>query len=420
MAEITIDAAKVQNIEIPAFTKYQKQVIVILAFLQFTVILDFMIMSPLGALMMPALNMTTTQFGTVVSAYAFSAGASGFLAAGFADKFDRKKILMFFYLGFIVGTFFCGIASSYYYMLAARTVTGLFGGVIGAIVLAIVADVFQVSQRGRVMGFIQTAFASSQILGLPLGMYLSTLWGWHAPFFMIVAVSALSYFIILFLLRPIDGHLKIQTDKNAFQHLIHTLFNKQYTLAFAATALMSLGGFMLMPFGSAFSINNLKLQLSELPVLYFVVGIFSIFMGPLIGKATDKYGKLKVFNMGCLVTAITVIIYTNLGPTAFWLVCLIQIVLFSAIFSRMIPSQALVSALPDPANRGAFMSVSSSLQQIAGGVASVVAGLIVVSEPTGELKHFNYIGYILLVSIAITVWMLKKINTQVENKLAGK
>ena len=136
------------------FTRYQKIVLAILVFLQFTIILDFMILSPLGAILMPALNVSTTQFGMVVSAYAVSAALSGFLTAGFADKFDRKKLLLFFYGGFVLGTLLCGLAPNFEFLLGARIVTGLFGGVIGSIVMAILTDVFALQQRGRVMGFL--------------------------------------------------------------------------------------------------------------------------------------------------------------------------------------------------------------------------------------------------------------------------
>src|SRR5262245_61791248 len=164
------------------FTPYQKFVIAILAFLQFTIILDFMIVSPLGALLLPQLHITTRQFGLVVSVYALSAGVAGLLAAGFADKFDRKRLLLFFYAGFLLGTLLCGVAGNYTFLLVARIVTGVFGGVIGSIVMAIIADLFPFEVRGRVMGTVQTAFAASQVLGLPLGVFLSNHWGWHAPF----------------------------------------------------------------------------------------------------------------------------------------------------------------------------------------------------------------------------------------------
>lgn len=398
------------------FSKYQKFVVSLLAFLQFTIILDFMIMSPLGAIMMPTLKMSTAQFGAVVSAYAFSAGISGLLAAGFADKYDRKKLLMFFYTGFILGTFLCGIATSYYFLLIARMVTGLFGGVIGSVVMAITTDLFPLTMRGRVMGFLQTAFAASQILGIPVGLYLSNLWGWHMPFMLIVAISLVAFVVIAIYLKPINEHLKYKSDRNAALHLWHTLKNPQYMVAFATMGLMSIGGFMLMPFGSAFTVNNLGIAFDKLPLIYLITGIAAIFIGPMVGRASDTFGKLKVFIFGAVLTIIMVLIYTNLGVTPISLVMTVNVLMFCAIFSRMIPAQALMSAIPTPANRGAFMAVTSSLQQIAGGVASVIAGLIVVETSSGKLDHFDVLGYILTGTVMVSVYLMYNISRQIEKK----
>src|SRR3954447_16714115 len=180
----------------PNFSGYQKVVVAMLAFLQFAVILDFMLMSPLGALIMPSLSITPAQFGTVVSAYAFAAGTSGLLTAGFADRFDRKRLLLFFYSGFVLGTLWCGLARSFESLLLARVVTGLFGGVIGSVVLAIATDLFAPQMRGRVLGFIHTAFAASQMLGLPLGIYLSAQWNWHVPFLALVVLAVFGGLLI--------------------------------------------------------------------------------------------------------------------------------------------------------------------------------------------------------------------------------
>ncbi len=399
--------------EIQAFTGYQKFVIAILAFLQFTVILDFMIMSPLGAMLMPALKIDPKQFGLVVSVYAFSAGAAGLMAAGFADKYDRKKLLLFFYAGFILGTFLCGIATSFEFLLVARTVTGLFGGVIGSIVFAITTDLFPLSMRGRVMGFVQTAFAASQILGLPVGLYFSNHWGWHAPFLMIVIVSLLVGIFIVAYLKPIDLHLKLNADKNAFHHLKTTLSTPRYLFAFAATALLSTGGFMLMPFGSAFTVNNLGINIDKLPIIYLISGICSIFIGPIVGRISDRFGKYPTFIFGSVFGMIMVVIYTNLGVTPLHIVILVNALMFLGIFSRMIPSQALMSAIPTPESRGSFMSISSSLQQIAGGLASIIAGLIVVQRTDGFLEHFDVLGYILVGTSLICLVMLYFINRMV-------
>ena len=396
------------------FTKYQKFVVSMLVFLQFTIILDFTIMAPLGAIMMPALKMSTAQFGVVVSAYAFSAGISGLLAAGYADRYDRKKLLVFFYTGFIVGTFLCGIATNYYFLLVARMVTGIFGGVVGSVVLAITTDLFPLNMRGRVIGYLQTAFASSQILGIPAGLYLSDRWGWHMPFMLIVGLASIALFVILKFLRPINEHLNYKSEKTALVHLWQNLKNPQYLVAFATMALLSIGGFLLMPFSSAFTVNNLQVPFAKLPIIYLITGIAAIFIGPLVGRASDTFGKLKVFIFGAVLTIIMVLIYTNLGVTSLPVVILVNVLLFCAIFSRIIPAQALMSAIPSPENRGAFMAVTSSLQQISGGVASVIAGLIVVETSTGKLDHFDTLGYILTGTVLISIYLMYNISRQIE------
>lgn len=393
-----------------SFTSYQKFVIAVLAFLQFTIILDFMILAPLGALLMPALSITPGQFGTVVSAYAISAALSGFLTAGFADKFDRKKLLLFFYCGFIVGTLLCGLAPNYKFLLGARIVTGLFGGVIGSIVFAILTDIFPFHQRGRVMGFLQTSFAASQVLGIPAGLFLSNHWGWHLPFIMIVIISAIAGVFIVRYLKPIDAHLKLQVDKKAYQHLLHTLSVPRYLLSFAATALLSLGGFMIMPFSSAFTVKNLGIHQDQLPIIYLITGIASILIGPMVGKASDRFGKFNTFIFGSLVSMVMVLIYTHLGITPLPLVVLVNTVMFIGIFSRMIPSQTLMSAIPTPEIRGAFMSVGSSLQQLAGGVGSMVAGMIVVQNSGGAILHFEVVGYVMTGLSVVTLFMMYFIN----------
>src|SRR6478609_5106059 len=204
---------KDKNTQPTPFTSYQKLAVFLLAITQFTVILDFMVMSPMGDILMKSLNLKPAGFGLVVSAYAFSAGISGLLTAGFADKFDRKKLLLFFYIGFIMGTILCGLVTNYPFLVAARVITGLFGGVIGSISMAIVADLFTLQQRGRVMGFIQMGFGASQILGIPIGLYIANAWGWHAPFLWVAGMAAIIAMIIAFKLKPINKHLEVQTDK---------------------------------------------------------------------------------------------------------------------------------------------------------------------------------------------------------------
>ena len=400
------------------FSSYEKFVIAVLALLQFTVVLDFMVLSPLGAILMPRLNISTSQFGLVVSAYAFSAGAAGLLAAGFADRFDRKKMLLFFYVGFVFGTFFCGLVDSYMLLLCARVITGIFGGVIGSISFAIITDTFSMQVRGRVMGVVQMAFAASQVLGIPVGLYLATHFNWHAPFMMIAAVAALVGVLIALKLKPVTEHLNGAHDKNAFIHLWHTASNPFYIRGFAATMLLATGGFMIMPFSTAFLVNNVLIPETRLSEIFFITGVASIITGPFLGKLADMYGKYRLFVFGSILSLIMVIIFTQLGPNPTWVVILINIVLYTGISSRMISSSALISGVPEMKDRGAYMGINSSIQQVSGGIASFVAGLIIF-QPTknAPLQHFDTVGYVAACSMLITLGMMFVINRQVSRKL---
>ena len=398
------------------FSRYQSLLIALLAFTQFTIILDFIIMSPLGAILMPSLNITAGQFGVAVSAYAFSAGISGILAAGFADRFDRKRLLLSFYVGFTLGTLLCAVAPNYHVLLLGRIVTGLFGGVIGAIVLAIITDLFPLNLRGRVMGFVQTAFAASQVLGIPAGLFLANHWNWHVCFAAIVGVSIAAIAIIALAMQPVDAHLKLKQDGNALRHLIATVGQPRYTLAFAVTTLLATGGYMLMPFGSAYTVHNLGIDIVHLPTIYLVSGLFSIVIGPLVGRAADAFGKYPTFVFGSVVSVIMVLIYTHLGQVSLVTAILVNVVLFVGIFSRMIPSQALMSAIPDASQRGAFSAISASLQQLSGGLGSVLAAAIIAEKPDGTLVHFDQLGYIVVATSIVSVFAMYFVQQSVAKR----
>jgi predicted MFS family arabinose efflux permease len=400
-----------------SFSAYQKFAIAILAITQFTVVLDFMVMSPLGDMLIKSLSLTPSQFGFAVSAYAFSAGAAGLLTAGFADKYDRKKLLLFFYCGFIVGTVFCGLANSFVTLMAARIVTGLFGGVIGAISMAIVTDVFSLQQRGRVMGFVQMGLGVSQVLGIPVGLYLANAWGWQAPFMAIAALSFMIALLIMIRMQPVTEHLAFQKEHNAFRHLVGTVAKKEYRMAFTAMALLSLGGFMMMPFSSAYAINNLHVTQQQLPLIFMISGIGTLFIMPAVGKLSDKVDKFKLFTAASLWMGVMVVVYTNIPALPLWIIIALNIMMTIGIMGRFIPAGALTTAIPDMKDRGAFMSVSSSLQQVSGGVAAAFAGLVVVQKDQfSPLEHYNILGYIIVVILAICVFMVYRVKMMVERK----
>lgn len=410
-----------QKQAIPTFSNYQKFLVAILALLQFTVVLDFMVLSPLGDILMKTLDITPSGFGLVVSVYAFSAGISGILAAGFADKYDRKKLLMFFYTGFIAGTLFCALAANFWMLLAARIVTGLFGGVIGSISMAIITDMFEVHQRGRVMGMVQMAFAASQVLGIPIGIWFANQWGWHSSFLMIVALAIGILAAVFFRMKPVDKHLALQTDKNPLLHLWHTLSDSHYRIGFTAIALLSVGGFMMMPFGSAYLVNNIGISQQQLPLVFMFTGISSIVIMPLVGKLSDKMDKFILFTAGSLLAITMVIIYTNLSVTPLWEIVVINMIMFMGIMSRMIPATTLNTSIPEMKDRGAYMSITSSLQQIAGGFAAILAGFIITQKTkTSPLEHYDILGYVVSGATLLCIALVYRVSVMVKNKTAAR
>jgi predicted MFS family arabinose efflux permease len=395
-------------------TRYQKTVVAILAFLQFTIMIDFMIMAPLGAVLLDELHIDTRQFGLVMSAYAVSAGAASFASASFADRFDRKRLLLFFYAGFLVGTALCGFAPDYEFLLGARIVTGIFGGVVSSIVMTIVADLFPLAIRGRVMGTMMTAFGAAQVAGLPAGLALSNWRGWHAPFLVIAGIGAVVGVGIAFALRPVDAHLATPRQQSAIAHMLRIATKPAYLLVFGTTILLS-SGFMLMPLLSAFFVHNLGVPFPQLPIVYAITGAATLVVGPLGGKLADTVGKLKCFVAGTLLCSVLYVVLTNLsGPTALWLVVLVNVGLVAANTARMIPAGALSSAVPAPTDRGAFMSINTSLQQATGGVASFVGGAIVVVQGDGTLARFDVLGWVVVATMLAALVPVRLIARRVQ------
>ncbi|MCC6690202.1 MAG: MFS transporter [Bacteroidia bacterium] len=393
------------------FTGYEIFVIAALALTQFTVVLDFMVMSPLGDMLMKSMGLLPSQFGLAVSAYAFSAGVSGLLTAGFADKFDRKKLLVFFYIGFMLGTLFCGLSINYTMLITARIITGLFGGVIGSISMAIVTDIFPLEQRGRVMGLMMMGFGASQVLGIPISLFIANSWGWQSPFLMIVGMSVIMCAIIIIKMQPVNKHLEIRSNINPLIHLWRTIAKRRYRIGFLTTAFLSIGGYMMMPWGSVFAINNLGVTEQELPILFMVGGVSTLFIMPAMGKLSDRMDRFKLFAFAAVWLSVVVIIYTNLYMIPFWLVILMNVAMMIGIMSRMVPSMALITALPQAQDRGAFMSINTSLQQIAGGVAAAVGGIIVVQKDKfSPLENYNVLGYLIVLLSAITILMVNRVS----------
>jgi predicted MFS family arabinose efflux permease len=265
------------------------------------------------------------------------------------------------------------------------------------------------------MGFIQMGFGASQVLGIPISLYIANHFNWQSPFLMIVGLATTVWLIVGLKLQPVIKHLELNTEKKAIIHLWHTITQGKYWNGFLMTALLSLGGFMMMPWGSAFAVNNLGVSYEQLPLLFMASGLAALVIMPWVGKLSDKIDKAKLFTAAAIWMTVIVVIYTNLGPTPFPLIMMMNILMMIGIMSRIVPAMALVSALPKMQDRGAFMSINSSLQQFAGGIAAAVGGMIVVQKTkTSPLQHYDTLGYVIIVIIIFNIIQIFRVSNLIK------
>ncbi len=370
----------------------ERLLLFLLASINFTHILDFMIIMPLGNYLMPYFNISTQQFSLIVSSYSYAAFTSGIIAAFVIDNFDRKKTLIFGYTGFIIGTFLCGIAPDYKFLVAARILAGLFGGLIGAQVMSIVADTFPYEKRGRAMGYLMAAFSVASVLGVPFSLYLANFVSWHAPF---ILVAAMGLILIPFTIRfipPMKSHLSDIKRKPAEAFLI--IFSRPEALiALTLSATIMLGHFVIIPFINPFMEFNVGFTKEEIPLIYVVGGVATLFSAPFFGKLADKHGKLKIFTLTALLTLPFVYLITNMPAIPFYFVLIATGLWFIVSNGRSIAAQSMVSNVIESQYRGSFMSLNSSFQQLFIGTASFIAGLIVTNDASGKINHYSWAGY---------------------------
>jgi predicted MFS family arabinose efflux permease len=395
---------------IVSFTAYQRRVLLGLGGLLFTVVLDFMLLPALSSTLLAALSLSTAEFGLVASVYAFSAGISALLSSGFADRFDRKKYLLFFYLGFLLGIGLCGLSVSFEMLLLSRCLSGIFGGVIASIAYAMVTDLFEARQRGRAMGLLQVAFALSLVGGLPFSLYLAAQfdWQWAYAFIFLTGLSFMLW--LVFFLEPLTFHLQQSRKRSSWQHLRDSLLNQRHGLVFLNNTSIVFGDVLFMTFFAAYCTHNLGVAEDSLPVLYGVGGLATLLSAPWVGRLADRIGQLKVFAGGSLVAILMVSIYTRLNHAELWFLLIIQSLLFVGITARMVTSAALATLVPSTDKRGAFMSIDASIQQLAAGLAAVIAGWVVFENVEGQLQHFDRIGWLVSFCMLLSLWLMRRIQ----------
>lgn len=382
-----------------------------LAAINFTHIVDFMILMPLGPQLMRIFEITPKEFGLLVSSYTFSAGLSSFLGAFFLDKYDRRKILLWVFTGFLLGTLACALSPNYFILLISRVISGVFGGLTSALILAIVGDVIPDNRRGAAMGLVMAAFSVASVFGVPFGLFIASISNWHAPFFFLAAMAVVILYLIYKYVPHLTAHMVEKRLKPSPMEVVKRVTgNSNQMRAITLTIMMMFGQFTIIPFLSPYMVANVGFTDMELTYIYMAGGFFTIFTSPWVGRISDKYGKIKVFTVFMALNLIPLGIITHLQATPIFYVLMITTLFFVTSNGRMVPAAALITGTAKAENRGSFLSFNSAVQQLAAGLASFVAGMILTEGVNGELVNYNIVGYLAIFFSIVCIPLARRIK----------
>jgi predicted MFS family arabinose efflux permease len=381
-----------------------------LAAVQFTHIVDFMIMMPLGPQFMRLFAIGPQQFGLLVSTYTFAAAVSGFVAAFLIDRFDHKRALLVLYGGFILATALCGVAPSYELLLAARVVAGAFGGVIGGLVLAIVADAVPYARRARATAVVAASFSLAAVAGVPLALWFAVHFSWRAPFLVLAAASVGVGLAAMRLLPALRAHLAHHQARHPLEQLQLIFGEPNHLRAFAFTVTLMFAGFTVIPFIAPYNVANVGVTESDLAVIYFAGGLATLFTAQIFGRLADRYGKKRMFTILAATSIVPILIATHLPRLPLPAVVPFSTLFFILVTGRFGPAMALVSGSVAPRLRGSFMSFNASLQQLGSGAAAMTAGLIIGRAPDGTLVHYGTVGWLAAACTLLCIWLAHRIH----------
>ena len=388
----------------------ERQILIVLMLMGFTNILDFMIMMPLASHLIREFGISTAQFGLLVSAYAFAAAMSSLLMASIADRFDRKRALLFVYVGLIVGTLGCALAPTYAALLAARTVAGLFGGVQSSIAFSIVGDMVPDERRGRALGIVMLSFSLSAVLGVPLSIYVAGHGGWHLPFFALAGACCFLWVIAARLVPSMRGHIRAGAPVSLWQGYAELFRVPNHWWAFATTALLTLSGMMVIPYIAPSRVANEGMSELQLALFYLVGGAITLVTRPLFGGLADRYSRAKVYFWLVLLSIIPMLLITHTLGVSLPLQLAAAALFFIFVSGRFIPSTALVSAASTPQLRGRLMSFNSAVQNLFTGLAALIGGAMLTTTASGQIVGYEAVGYLSCLIAVASVWAAFKVR----------
>lgn len=429
----------------------EKRLLFILAAVQFSHIIDFMIIMPLGKTIMEVFDITPGQFAWVVSAYAGAALTGNLISTAFIDRFDRRTALLFLFCGFTLGTLACAFAPSYIMLLIFRACTGIFGGTLGALVLAIVGDVIPLERRASAMGWVMTAFSAASVIGIPAGIWIAAEYGWNSPFIVTAAIAAFFVVLAWFFVPPLRGHLdaeaafqagpqvqrmrgqeqgKTEADvlddtatpplaaalapKHGFAKVLDPFVrifsdsNQRAALLFTMT--LMLGHFTIIPFIAPYMQINIGFGDKQVGLIYFIGGLLTVVLLPLFGRLADRYGRMRIFTIASFFALGSIYALTNLDTESIVIALIATSSFFVVASGRNVPATTMITSVVRPENRGGFMSIRQSINEMALFASTVIAGFIITEGPDGKLEHYEWLGYFTIVMSVLAVWAASRVR----------
>lgn len=391
--------------------KNERFLLLILAVVQFSHIIDFMIIMPLGAQFMEIFDISPRQFSWIVSVYAGTAFFAGLLGATIIDRFDRKTVLMFTYIGFTIGTFACSFANDYLFFLIARGLTGAFGGILSALVFAIIADTIPYERRSAAMGIVMTAFSFASVVGVPLGIYLATTFTWRVPFTSVAAVSALFCTLIFFVFPSMKGHLENGSAKEPPIRVLGKIFQDDNQLrALGFSVVLMFGHFTIIPFIAPYMQLNIGFSDFQITYIYLIGGILTIFLLPFFGRLADRYGNARIFTISSVFALFSIFIITNLPEVSMIIALCATSSFFVVASGRNVPATTMVTSVVKSESRGSFMTVRTSANEMALALSSFIAGLIITEDASGALQNYAYVGYIAIIMSLLAIVIARQLK----------
>ncbi|ATC65012.1 MFS transporter [Nibricoccus aquaticus] len=386
----------------------ERGILLVLAAVQFTHIMDFMVMMPLAPQLMRELDLSAAHFSHLVAAYSLAAGVVGFLSAPFIDRFDRRTLLLWAYAGFTIATLLCGLAPNAHALLIARAIGGAFGGISGSLCLAIVSDIVPPERRASGIGIVMTAFAVAASIGVPVGLQLAQNFGWRSPFTFVAVFGAIVWCVAFRFVPSVRGHMQSGANKGqAFKELLRDA-NAGRAIVFMA--IMVLGHFSIIPLLSAHLVGDLALPEKYLSWVYVIGGIASVLTAPLVGRLADRHGRQRIFTYMVIAASLVILVIANAGALPVWGTLVIAGFFFTFASGRFVPGQAIVTLAVPSSRRGAFLSLTSCARDLASGISSTLGGWIVIKQPNGHLLHFNYLGWIAVATGLLSIVLARTVR----------